>query len=259
MNRLVSVLTPTFDPDPKFLTAAYKSLCAQEMPNGWDWEWIVWEDGPTRQAQDILPRDDGRITFGRARHGGQAIARNLALALARGDLVKNLDHDDVLTPGTLRRDIANLSRSPGIIRWTTSRVLDLLPDGSTVGFDDDPAAGPLRPGVVFDYWRTHNYRAPVHPTTICIERTFAVAVGGWMASPGSDDTGLLIAASLLSTGYFEPEVGLLYRKWPGQETAKPSHTDPAEWPLRMKLIEERGRAIQALGLALQPEGARLAG
>jgi glycosyltransferase involved in cell wall biosynthesis len=243
MSQTISIVTPTFNPVRDHLLEAYESLRSQVMPDGWQWQWVVHEDGPTHQAQDILP-DDPRITFSRTRHGGIAIARNLALAQATGQLVKNLDHDDVLTPGVLGRDIANMQK-PHHGRWTTSRVLDLMPDGSTIGFDDDPEPGPLSPPVVFEHWKAHGYRLPVHPTTICIDRSLAVALGGWMASPGSDDTGLLIAASLVSIGYFESEVGLLYRKWPGQETAHARHTEPTEWQLRMRLIEERGDAIQA--------------
>jgi glycosyltransferase involved in cell wall biosynthesis len=250
MDHLISVITPVYNPVPEYLLAAYESLCGQRMPAGWRWEWVIHEDGPTRQARDVLPGSDSRIVFSNSdRHGGTAIARNLALAGATGELVKNLDGDDVLTPEVLERDITNLNRTPQI-RWTTSRVLDLLPDGSTVGFPHDPPGGPLSPGLVFEHWRSHNYRLPVHPTTVCIERPFVVAIGGWMASPGSDDTGMLVAASLLSTGYFEPEVGLLYRKWPGQETAQAAHSQAREWALRMRLIEERGEAIQQLGLAV---------
>ncbi len=247
-DHLISVITPVFNPVPEYLTAAYESLRDQQMSPGWRWEWIVQEDGHTRQAQDILPADD-RIVFGRERHGGVAIARNLALAAARGELVKNLDHDDLLTPGALARDIVNLSRSPAL-RWATSRALDLMPDGSAVGLPGDPQGGRLDPGQVFEHWRSHDYRLPVHPATICIERSLAVVIGGWMASPGSDDTGMLIAASLLSPGYFEPEAGLLYRKWPGQAGAKPAHREPSEWKLRMRLIEERGERMLELGLTL---------
>lgn len=249
MDRIISVITPTYNPDPEYLLAAYNSLVTQELPEGWRWEWIVQEDGPTRQAEDILPSDDDRIVFGRGRRGGVAITRNLALSTAQGELVKNLDHDDILTQGVLSRDIRNLTRFPEA-RWTTSKVLDLMPDGKTVEFPHDPPNGVLKPGVVFDHWRSHNYRLPVHPTTICIQRSYVVALGGWMASPGSDDTGMIIAASLLSPGYFDREVGLLYRKWEGQETAKPGHFEPTEWTLRMKLIEERGQQIQELGLRI---------
>ena len=135
------------------------------------------------------------------------MTRNLALARANGSLIKSLDQDDILTAGVLARDIAILEIFPEV-EWTTSRVLDLLPDGSTVGFDGDPPAGKLTPGSVHEYWRTHGFRASVHPTTICLRRSLVEALGGWMAVPGSDDTGLLIAASIVATGYFHPEVGL---------------------------------------------------
>src|SRR5204863_3654644 len=167
---------------------------------------------------------------GANRHLGVALTRNLALSRATGTLIKNLDQDDILTPGVLTRDIETLSTRPHV-GWTTSRVLDLLPDGSTLGFDNDPPEGELERGTAFEHWRSHNYRLPVHPTTMCIRRDLATALGGWMAVPGSDDTGLLVAASMVSTGYFHSEVGLLYRKWPGQVTAGKAHMEPVEWRL----------------------------
>jgi hypothetical protein len=66
-------------------------------------------------------------------------------------------------------------------------------------------------------------------------------------SSGLGDTGLLTAASVISTGYFHPEAGLFYRKWPGQATADPAHTEPVEWGLCMSLI--RARRIASGGLA----------
>jgi hypothetical protein len=131
-----------------------------------------------------LPSDDPRLVFATGRHAGVAITRNLALARARGELVKNLDQDDILAPGVLGRDIGVLAADPSI-GWTTTRVLDLMPDGSTVGLNDDPSAGPIPPGFVVRHWTEHNYRLPVHPTSICIRRDLAVSLGGWMAVPGS--------------------------------------------------------------------------
>jgi len=238
---LISVLTPVFNPEPEHLSEAFKSLASQELPPGWELEWLVQEDGNTGVAREILPADK-RISFGTGRRGGVALTRNLALGRSRGQLVKNLDADDVLTPGALVRDIQALDVHPDV-QWTTSRVLDLLPDGSTVGFDHDPAAGRLELGAVVEHWREHSYRLPVHPTTICIRRPLVVALGGWMGIPGSDDTGLLVAASVVSVGYFSGEVGLLYRKWPGQVTASADHTADDEWTVRMQLIDERAETL----------------
>jgi hypothetical protein len=151
----------------------------------------------------------------------------------------------MFTPGTLARDIRTLGANPDV-GWTTSRVLDLLPDGSTVGFDHDPPGGRLQPGAVLAHWRSHNYRSPVHPATLCIRREFVMALGGWMALPGSGDTGLLLAASVITPGWFHAETGLLYRKHPGQMTNQAGHTDPAEWSARMRIIGERADALAAL-------------
>lgn len=241
---ILSILTPVFNPVADQLSAAYDSLRNQEMPSGWDWEWVVQEDGRTHKAEEILPNDD-RIKFGTGRHAGIAITRNLGLARAEGSLIKHLDQDDILTPGVLRRDIAVLAAPDSDVQWATSRVLDLLPDGSTVGFNDPPS-GRIEPGFVFDHWCSHNYRLPVHPTTICIRRELLTAIGGWMAVPASEDTGMFVAASVIAPGYFHHEVGLLYRKWPGQMTASAEHTEPVEWQLRMSLIRERAESITGL-------------
>jgi glycosyltransferase involved in cell wall biosynthesis len=238
--KILSIITPIYNPVPEHLRAAYESLRNQTVPDGWEWEWIVQEDGRNGAAREILPTDE-RVKHGAGRHGGVAITRNLGLASAAGSLIKNLDQDDLLTPGVIARDIAILSSHPDIC-WSTSRVLDLLPDGSTVGFDD-PLSGRIEPGFVLDHWRSHNYRLPVHPTTVCIRRKLLTALGGWMAVPGSDDTGMFIAASVLAAGYFHNEVGLLYRKWSGQVTASAEHTEPVEWNSRMSLIRERAAAL----------------
>ena len=242
--RTISVITPVYDPRPEHFHAAYESLRAQELPHGWQWEWILQEDGHSDIVSNLVP-DDPRVQLGTGRRGGVALTRNLALARTSGELVKNLDQDDQLMPGTLSRDIDALTSHPEA-GWATCRVLDLLPDGSTVGFDADPEPGILAPGSVVKHWRSHNYRAPVHPTTICIRRDLAIALGGWMAVPGSDDTGLLIAASVVSPGLFIGETGLLYRKWPGQVSAEATHTEPIEWRTRMRLISERADALESL-------------
>jgi len=242
--RTLTIVTPIYNPDPEYLTAAYESVVSQELPDGWQLEWILQEDGRTGILEKLLPAH-ACLSFGDGRHGGVALTRNLGLGRSAGELVKNLDQDDVLTPGVLARDIEVMTENPDVA-WTTSRVLDLLSDGSTVGFEGDPPHGRLEPGVVLGHWRAHNFRLPVHPTTICIRRSLLTAVGGWMGVPGSDDTGMLIAASVLTTGFFHGEVGLLYRKHGGQESAGTGHYEPAEWHIRMSLISERADSLRAM-------------
>jgi len=242
--HIVSVITPVHGPSAHHLRDAYASLTRQEMPPGWEWEWVLQEDGESTEVRPHVPADP-RVSFGQGRQGRAGMARTMALARARGDLVKVLDADDMLTPGALRRDIEVLAGDSGAA-WTTSRALDLLPDGSTVGFDGDPPPGPIARNAVLERWRAHDYRAQVHPATLCARRDLVSALGGWMALPSSEDTGLLMALNAVSTGWFIGECGLLYRKWPGQTTAQSEHHDDVERRARMKVIEERAEALGRL-------------
>ena len=242
--NVLSVITPVHPPSAPHLEAAYASLNAQTMPEGWDWEWIVQQDGDDYTLEWRQP-PDSRIRFATGRGGGPGVARTLSLARVTGSLVKVLDADDMLTAGALTRDIDVLARHPRV-GWTTSRVLDLLPSGETVGFDNDPPEGTIQRGQVLDHWLSHDYRAQVHPATLCIRHDLLMALGGWMALPASEDTGLLLAADAVSDGYFTQEPGLLYRKWDGQSTSQPEHADADEIAARMRVVHERAIALRAL-------------
>jgi glycosyltransferase involved in cell wall biosynthesis len=244
----ISVITPVHAPSLPHLADAYASLVSQELPPAWDWQWVVQEDGQVGILDGRLP-DDARISVGQGRAGGPGVARTLGLARADGDLVKVLDADDLLTPGALSRDVAVLTQYDDI-GWTTSRVLDLLDDGSTAGFEGDPPHGRIKRGNVLKYWREHNHRASVHPATLCIRRDLLLALGGWMALPASEDTGLLISANVVSDGYFNVTPGLLYRKWTGQATKQVAHAEPVERAARMRLIEGRATALASLGFGM---------
>jgi glycosyl transferase family 2 len=243
MTGLVSIITAVHAPGAEYLPDAYKSLTDQQLPTGWDWEWVVQEDGETDAVAPYIP-DDHRISFGQGRAGRAAMARTMGLARARGQLIKVLDADDMLTLGSLARDITALADAG--IGWSTSRVLDLLPDGSTKGFDQDPPQGTVERGAVLDHWKSNDYRAQVHPATLCVRRELLLALGGWMALPASEDTGLLLALNAVSRGWFIEEAGLLYRKWPGQVTSQAAHVHPGEREARMAVVEARARALAAM-------------
>jgi hypothetical protein len=237
---VVSVITAVHPAAAGYLADAYASLVAQELPDGAHWEWLVQEDGQTGLLAD-LP-EDPRIRGGAGRPGGPGVARTLALARAGGALVRVLDADDRLTPGALARDVAALIAQPDA-GFVTSAALDLRPDGTTAAAPRPTPTGPLARGTVLAHWRGHSYRLPVHPATVCIRRDLLLALGGWMALPASEDTGLLLAANAVTDGYHLAEPSLLYRKWDGQATAQPAHTDPDELADRIRLIEQRAGAL----------------
>lgn len=248
-NRRISIITPVYAPRAEYLGETYKSLEAQTLPPGWEWEWLVQQDGPEGELDGYLPADERISLQTSSRWGGQALARNLALARANGSLVKVLDADDVLTEGSLRRDVALLDAEPDIA-YTISRVLNYHPDGSTTRFPENPDPGPIPQGALLPYWQ-RNDEPQVHPASLCVRHEMLAALGGWMAVTSSEDTGLLLALNAVSTGYFIGEPGLLYRVWPGQTTATRATDDERAAVLR--LIGLRTQELLS-GTTTQPRG-----
>ncbi|MGW2516016.1 glycosyltransferase family 2 protein [Streptomyces sp. NPDC001617] len=240
-HRRIVIVTAVHAPSAEFLGDAYTSLCAQELPEEWEWHWVIQEDGTTDAVRPYVP-EDARVTFRQGRPGGPGVARTFALAHADGAYVKVLDADDQLAAGVLARDLAALEADP-TIGWATSRALDLMPDGSTVGFPGDPEEGPIERGAVLDFWKANDFRAQVHPATLFVRRDLLLALGGWMALPASEDTGLLLALNAVGRGWFSRETGLLYRKWEGQATGQAAHAETTERAARMAVVEERATAL----------------
>ncbi|MBF6468499.1 glycosyltransferase [Nocardia beijingensis] len=240
---LISVVTAAFRPEPEHLAEAYQSLLGQTLPSGWEWEWLVQGDGEDRLNLPGGALADERVRVSYAPHGGPGTARNLALERSVGTLIRNLDSDDVLTGTTLADSITVLEERPEI-GFTTCKALDLMPDGSLVSYDNDPVASYLTRGSIYEMWRMRKFSLPVHPATICIRRDLLFAVGGWMALPYSEDTGMLFTANMFSAGWFIPCVGLHYRKRPGQLSALRKLHTPEARTARAHVIQERILALQ---------------
>lgn len=57
VNRRVVIVTAVHGPSAPFLPEAYASLCAQELPDGWEWRWVIQEDGRTQDVRPHVPDD----------------------------------------------------------------------------------------------------------------------------------------------------------------------------------------------------------
>lgn len=242
----ISVITAVLPEASEWLGEAWDSLAQQSLPRGWSWEWLLQLDGPGELL--VEPPHDRRVKVERnLSRFGPGISRTAALARLRGKVVKVLDADDQLTQGQLAREIKVFESSPEI-GWVTSRVIDVLEDGSMQGFEGDPHHGVIECGQVAKYWEEHDYRASVHPATLAVRSTLLLGLGGWMALPASEDTGLVLALDTVSKGYFLEEPGLLYRKWPKQMTAREAHTDNRSFEVRRRVLEARIGALREWGV-----------
>jgi Glycosyl transferase family 2 len=245
----ISIVTPVYDGGQRHLLSAWESLCAQEMPPGWDWEWVVQEDGETGSPLRLLP-DDQRISGDSGRRGNAAVARTLALSRAKGVLVRPLDADDELTPGALARDIKALTSNPGI-GWCVSAGLDLMPDGSLIPAPDDFPEGPLGPSEIFDSYAAGIFR--VIACTLTAHTSLVRAVGGWGALPASEDVSLLVACETVSRGWMVAEPSMHYRKHSTQSTRLAKFNDSHEIAARRASIIGRREALNQAGWTWNPK------
>ena len=99
---LISVVTPVFNTDPKWLRACIESVRRQVYPN---WELCLCDDASTTSGPaEVFAEfaDDERIRIVKLpANAGISAASNAAVTLARGEYVALLDHDDELTPDAL--------------------------------------------------------------------------------------------------------------------------------------------------------------
>ena len=100
---LISIVMPVYNTPPRILEEAVESVRAQSHEN---WELIAIDDASSaahvRPILETLSAKDPRIIIGSTDvNSGIAIASNAALALAQGEFVAFLDHDDWIEPDAL--------------------------------------------------------------------------------------------------------------------------------------------------------------
>jgi glycosyltransferase involved in cell wall biosynthesis len=121
---LISIITPVYNVDPKWLDRCVESVLAQHYPH---WELCLHDDASpredTRQTLQRWAASDPRISVSMgAANQGISGASNVALARARGEFIALLDHDDELAADALLE---------------VARLLDAHPDTDLVYSDED--------------------------------------------------------------------------------------------------------------------------
>ena len=115
--RLVSVIIPTYNRH-QLLQLTIESVLAQTYPAI---EIIVVDDGSTDGTATMLAQYAGRITHIRQANRGGTAARNAGIQAASGDYLTFLDHDDLILPAKIERQVRMLNTRPEIgaacCRW----------------------------------------------------------------------------------------------------------------------------------------------
>lgn len=111
---LISIVVPVHDPEPDYLAQCLQSVIDQHYPQ---WQLCIADDASRDpRVWETLSRmaaDDSRIEIVRREANGHiCAASNSALALARGEFVALLDHDDCLHAEALFRVVESLHVNP---------------------------------------------------------------------------------------------------------------------------------------------------
>lgn len=169
----VSVIMSTYN-RMKYLEEAVESVLAQTHR---DFELIVVDDASSDQTPCILDRialRDPRVrVVHRAENKGPAAGRNLALSLARNDLVACTDDDDIMLPDRLALQIGFMRDHPDVSVITSAAyIIDEL--GETIGVsiphvDSDRGRRELNPSLFLEL---------INPT-VMYRKSHILSAGGY--------------------------------------------------------------------------------
>ena len=124
---LISIITPVFNTDARWLRACIESVRRQVYPN---WELCLCDDASTAAGPAEVFREfpgDERVRVVRLeQNAGISAASNAAAAVARGEYIAFLDHDDELTPDALAEIVRSLNaRRDAVVVYSDEDKLDL--------------------------------------------------------------------------------------------------------------------------------------
>jgi O-antigen biosynthesis protein len=178
-----SIVTPVYDPPAAVLRAMLRSVAAQSFD---DWEHCLVDDCSTApHVREILgdaARADERIRVRRRQaNGGIVAASNDALAMASGEFVVLLDHDDELHPDALR---------------LVDEAIGDEPDADYVYTDEDKIdeAGRRTHAFLKPDWSPERLRTQMYTCHLSVlRRSLVDEVGGFRAEfEGSQDWDLVL-------------------------------------------------------------------
>ena len=115
MNPLVSIITPCYNA-ADFIEETIRSVQKQTFTN---WEWFIIDDFSEDSSVSIIAefaQNDTRIKLlPLKKNSGAAIARNMGIALAKGNYMTFIDADDVWSPNFLAENVARIAKSEGFL------------------------------------------------------------------------------------------------------------------------------------------------
>ncbi len=226
---LFSIVVPVFNTDPAMLRAAVDSVQRQTFES---WELILADDASDREGfgellAELEAADERVRVVRRTENGGISRASNDALAVARGEFVALLDHDDLLAAEALRA-VADAIAADGTIDYvyTDEEKVD--------------EGGRLFDAFAKPDWSPERLRGQMYLGHLSVMRRSIVdEVGGFRPEfDGSQDHDLALRVTERArTVHHIPE--LLYRwRAHSQSTASTAAAKPYTWDAGVRAVQE---------------------
>lgn len=164
----ISFVVPVYNPPVEFLQSMIASVQSQTYSN---WELILANASTTANVKPILDglRDERIIIRHLEDNGGIVGNSNAALALATGDYIALLDHDDTLAPFALHEVVTAINRSPDAEFFYS--------DEDKLDFQGRRVEPMFKPDWSPESLRARNYICHL----VCVKRCLVEAVGGFRA------------------------------------------------------------------------------
>lgn len=161
----VSVVIPAYNAE-KCLGETLASVLAQTRPAD---EILVIDDGSQDDTEKIAKSFGSSIRYIRQANQGIAGARNTGIREARSEWIALLDHDDLMLPDKLQKQMSIIESHPEL-SVVYSSFDAFYPDGSTKHVAAFPAD---------KLWPAIRYRTPILPSAAIIRRSALEEVGGF--------------------------------------------------------------------------------
>ncbi len=112
----VSVLTPIYNTNPKYLREAIESILKQTFT---DFEFLILNDSPDNneieQIVKAYAKKDKRVKYHKNDINlGISASRNKLIEMARGEYLAIFDHDDISLPNRLEKEVNYLDKNPDV-------------------------------------------------------------------------------------------------------------------------------------------------
>lgn len=124
IKGLVSIITPTYNCG-RFIAETIESVQAQSFDT---WEMIIVDDCSTDDTKDVVAsyaEKDSRIQYHcLEKNSGAAVARTVAMELARGEYMAFCDSDDLWMPHKLEKQLAFMAENDYAFTCTSYEQID---------------------------------------------------------------------------------------------------------------------------------------